>query len=70
MSPPPQQTVYRFELTADDGDSIATSMLLVGLFTQVNFIQFDLIDLPEINVIATRLIPSNTRLSDYSIWES
>ena len=57
MSPPPQQTVYTFELTADDGDSIATSTLLVGLFTQVNFIQFDLVDLPEINVIATRLIP-------------
>ena len=56
MSPPPQQIVYTFELTADDGDSIATSTLLVGLFTQVNFIQFDLVDLPEINVIATRLI--------------
>ena len=57
MSPPPQQTVYTFELTADDGDSIATSTLLVGLFTQVNFIQFDLVNLPEINDIAARLIP-------------
>ena len=57
MSPPPQQMVYRFIMTADDGDSMATSTLLVGIFTQVNFIQFDLVDLPEINVIATRLIP-------------
>ena len=57
MSPPPQQTVYTFELTADDGDNMETSMLLVGLFTQINFIQFDLADIPDIIPIAQRLMP-------------
>ena len=57
MSPPPRQTVHTFELTADDGDNVDTSMLLVGLFTQINFIQFDLADIPDIIAIAERLIP-------------
>ena len=57
MSPPPQRTIYTLPLTADDGDYVATSTLFIGLFAQINFIQFDLADIPDINTFAELLMP-------------
>ena len=55
ISPPPQSGAYQFELQATDGENLATSTLYVGIFKQINFIQFILDDIPDVNIIAERL---------------